>query len=114
IFIGIGTSAAGLTTQLGADAFGWGYYANNGRVYNSNTFTDTGVGAVLNDVIGVALDLDGSKLHFSKNGVWMASSDPETGAGGFSIASGTWFPMLCLFSGGTRVTANFEGPFLYL
>jgi len=36
----------------------------------------------VNDIIGIALDLDNNKLYFSKNGTFQASGDPTSGATG--------------------------------
>jgi hypothetical protein len=34
----------------------------------------------MDDIIGVALDLDNKNLYFSKNGVFQNSGDPTSGA----------------------------------
>jgi|TARA_R110001592_G_scaffold347503_1_gene641078 hypothetical protein len=36
----------------------------------------------VNDIVGIALDLDNNKLYFSKNGTFQASGDPTSGATG--------------------------------
>ena len=64
-----------------------------------NTFDNT-----TNDIIGVALDLDNSKLYFAKNGTWQNSGDPTSGAtgtGAISITSGeTYFAFVSDLGGG--------------
>jgi len=39
------------------------------------------------DIIGVAMDLDNSKLYFSKNGTWQNSGDPTSGSTGTGAIS---------------------------
>ena len=55
--------------------------------------------------LGVAVDLDNSKLYFSINGVWQNSGDPtsgSTGTGAFSLQSGeTYVPAMSQRNGGT-------------
>lgn len=54
---------------------GSGYYKNN-SITNEAAFSSYGQ----NDVIGIALDCDNSALYFSKNGTWLNSGDPTSGA----------------------------------
>ena len=69
------------------------------------------------DIIGIALDLDNGYVYFSKNGTFINSGDPTSGAsgtGGFSvnITNKTY----CMgsvpyaFDGTTTVQANFGNP----
>jgi hypothetical protein len=44
---------------------------------NISSFGDT---YGLNDIIGIAMDLDNGAVYFSKNGVWQNSGDPTSGA----------------------------------
>ena len=79
------------TDWLGNNAYGWGYMGI-GRVYNSASIVATPSSYATNDIIGVALDMDNNKLHFSKNGVWQNSSDPANNTNGISItADKTYF-----------------------
>ena len=98
------------TTFVGKSAVGWGMFGN-GYIYNNasssgssgNSFSD-------NDIMGIALDMDNNKLYFSKNGVFLYSGDPTSGAtgtGATSITSG----LTMTFCGGrdnTSDTANFN------
>jgi hypothetical protein len=63
----------------------------------------------------VAFDLDNNKLFFGKNGTWMASSDPTTGANpAFSLTSGTYKPIARPYDAGAVINSNFgQRPFAY-
>ena len=62
---------------------GWGY-SNDGSWFNGGT--NTGFATyTTNDIIGIALDLDNSKLYWSKNGTYQNSANPATGSNGISI-----------------------------
>jgi len=72
---------------------GYYYYADSGNQRPANTAY--GNTFAVNDIIGIALDLDNNKLYFSKNGVFQNSGDPTSGAtgtGAISIATSelTW------------------------
>jgi hypothetical protein len=83
---------------------GYGYFNNNGNLYNGVSNSNAAYGATytLNDVIGVALDMDAGTLTFYKNGVSQGTA--------VSGLSGTFLPAF----GNYRVTgvANFgQRPF---
>ena len=84
------TDAAG--QYLGGDNNdSWGYYDNTGNVaHNASTVVSYSTWTQ-NDIIGVAVDLDNSKLFFAKNGTWQNSSDPANGTNGISIDSGVTY-----------------------
>ncbi len=106
--VGVGKSTAGLASYCGADADGWGYSAAGGGIYNNGTLLVGAPSFAQGDIIGVALDLDNGKLWFSKNGVWINSGDPSTGAS--PQASGIWgtlYPMVSPGKSGNQLTANF-------
>jgi len=72
---------------------GYYYYANSGNIRPANT--SYGNTFAVNDIIGIALDLDNNKLYFSKNGTFQNSGVPTSGAtgtGAVSIATSglTW------------------------
>ena len=83
-------------------------YANTGKQYSTatgtsgasygNTYTD-------GDIIGIAMDLDNSKLYFHKNGTYENSGVPtsgSTGTGAISITAGeTYFFYLTDVGGNT-------------
>ena len=95
IIIGIGTSSAGLTNPVGADAYGWGYYgAEGGKKFNGGTWTAYGSNFAQGDVIRVAVG--NGKVWFGKNNTW--NGDPAAGTGeAFSGITGTVFPMASLY-----------------
>tara|TARA_R100001510_G_scaffold5860_2_gene4637 strand:- start:265 stop:1641 length:1377 start_codon:yes stop_codon:yes gene_type:complete len=90
--------------QLGAKPEDYGYYSYNGHIMNNdtgNTGDSYGNTYTLNDIIGVALDLDNNKLYFHKNGTYQNSGVPtsgSTGTGAVSITDpdglgdGVYFP----------------------
>ncbi len=85
-------------------------YANTGKQYSSatgnsgatygNTYTD-------GDIIGIAMDLDNSKLYFHKNGTYQNSGVPtsgSTGTGAISITAGETYFFYLTDVGGTTAT----------
>lgn len=88
-----------------------GYYSENGNLYYGgsnasfgNSFNSSGDG-----IQGVAMDLDNSKLYFSKNGVWQGGGDPSNGTGGYSITANRTYTLgLQLYAAGAiTYSANF-------
>ncbi|NBW18892.1 MAG: hypothetical protein EBR82_64050, partial [Caulobacteraceae bacterium] len=80
-----------------ASASGWGYQLD-GNKSNNNSFTSTGTAAAAGDVIMVAFDMDAAKVWFGKNGTWLNSGNPATGANAaFSNLSGTVAPAVSLY-----------------
>jgi hypothetical protein len=86
---------ARLNNYIGEGSYAYGYYGSNGTTWNNNSSSAYGNSYTDNDIIGIAMDLDNSKLYFSKNGTWQNSGDPTSGAtgtGAISITSGeTYF-----------------------
>ena len=70
----------------------WGYYDNVGNIaHNASTVVSYDTWTT-NDIIGLALDLDNSRLYFSKNGTFQNSSNPADGTNPITIDSGfTYF-----------------------
>jgi hypothetical protein len=72
-------------------------YKSNGNKRVSGSDSSYGDSYTTNDIIGMAMDLDNSKVYFSKNGTFQNSGDPtsgSTGTGAISITAGkfyTWF-----------------------
>ena len=105
--------------ELGHFATDYGYYSNNGNIRSNNAYQGSfGNTYSVNDIIGVAVDLDNNKLYFSKNGVWQNSGVPtsgSTGTGAFSITdpdstpTGFYFPAISGWSNSHAHTfqANF-------
>ena len=96
-------------------------YRENGKKKINNSDTDYGNSYTLNDIIGVAMDLDNNKLYFSKNGTWQNSGNPESGATGTGAISltasastglGNYFASVAYVSGSYNATfqANFGSP----
>jgi len=86
---------ARLNYYTGQSASGYGYYGSTGNTWNNNSDSSYGNSYANDDIIGVAMDLDNSKLYFSKNGTFQNSGDPtsgSTGTGAISITAGeTYF-----------------------
>ena len=81
--------------QSSGTAHSYLIYAGNGSIYNNGVVTSYGTAYSQGDIVGVAMDLDNSKLYFSKNGTWQNSADPASGTGGFSLtANQTYFPVI--------------------
>ena len=78
------------------------YYSHNGYKYGHGSAAVYGETFADGDVIGIALDLDNSKVYFSKNGVFQNSGDPVGGANpAQSGLSGTY-----VFAGHSNNTSN--------
>ena len=101
------------TTPSGACLFGIGFDLSNAQqgtatsqynfAYSTFGFAYQGTGAVgndtvgytstgydsytANDIIGIAVDVDNSKLYVSKNGTWQNSANPSSGTGGYTITA---------------------------
>ncbi len=65
----------------------YGYYSGNGNIYTNASNSSYGNTFTTGDIIGIAMDLDNSKLYFSKNGTWQNSGDPTSGATGTGAVS---------------------------
>ncbi len=62
-----------------------GYHANNGNIYNNGSTSAIGSTYTTNDIISVALDMDNGKIYFAKNGTYMNSQNPATGANSIAL-----------------------------
>jgi len=64
-------------------------YLNDGRVFiHGGTLDSTGITYTTGDIIGMACDMDNGYLYYHKNGSYLNSGDPTSGAsgtGGFDI-----------------------------
>ncbi len=117
ILIGIVNAASPVTAYVGSDANGAGFWAAGGILVNGAYFggSNSWVGYVQGDVIGVALDPTAKLVWFRINaGNWNsnASANPATGTGGVDY-SGTAFGSGAIYAafgatgGGQAITANF-------
>ena len=80
----------GGTHYLGSQSYEYSYYNYNGKSINGSTQSTYGNTYTTGDIIGIALDLDNSKLYFSKNGTFQNSGAPtsgSTGTGALSITA---------------------------
>lgn len=97
--IPIGTT----TSYLGKTANAY-VFADAGNVINNDTTTTYASGATtannLNDIVGIALDLDNNKAYYHVNGTYWNSANPSNGTGGLSInpasqtETGFYFPSI--------------------
>ena len=90
---------------------GYQYHAQTGNQGNNNSTSSYGNSWTTNDIVGVAMDLDNSKLYFSKNGTWQNSGVPtsgSTGTGAINISSGyTYLPAIAQYYSDEKWSANF-------
>jgi hypothetical protein len=97
----------------------YSYYPFNGNVYTNNTtngdWSDTTT-SDNGDIIGIAMDLDNGYVYFSKNGSFMNSGVPTSGAtgtGGVSLTTGNdFFPIIGdnTGAGSEKALMNFGNP----
>lgn len=83
-FVGVATNLASYNS-LGGDFYGWSYYCGDGTKFNNGSYTAYGATPALNDIIGVALDMDVGTVEFFKNGV--SQGVAFTGLAGFMYAA---------------------------
>jgi hypothetical protein len=83
-------------------------YSCDGFKTNNNTATSVGTTLTTNDIMMLAFDADSGKIWWGKNGTWIASGDPATGANAMysSIPSSTYVLAVCGFTS-TNATVNF-------
>lgn len=100
--IGMGQITASLTNYLGVDAtaISWAYLSVDGSKTSSNSNLAYGTAQAVNDVIGVAMDMDLGSTTIYKNCVGM-------GAVMYSNLSGTVYPIVSEFELNNSYTANF-------
>lgn len=87
------TAADVQSTYGGVSATSWAYFSSGLALNNNVSTTLTSGSLALNDVFQIAFDADAGKLWFGKNGTWLNSGDPATGANAIysSLAAGTYF-----------------------
>ena len=85
----VGQAFTGTGQTTWHPATGYGYVGQNGGTYNNDAVDTSGYGDTYTagDIIGVALDVDNSKIYWSKGGTWQISGDPTTGATGTGAES---------------------------
>ena len=73
------TSSSEFWTTNNEGGFFW--YGNGGGVYNANNQTTGNYGGFTNnDIVMMALDMDNYAWYLGKNGTWLNSGDPTSGA----------------------------------
>lgn len=86
-------------TQPASPAF---YRSSGDKQQNTSGTSAFGSAWASGDVIGVAVDVVGGKIWFSKNGVWQASGDPVAGTNpAFSGLTGTLYAAAGTFDNAT-------------
>jgi|TARA_B110000196_G_scaffold319849_1_gene339270 hypothetical protein len=71
---------------VGGNGTGW---HPTGDIYNGGSNSGSGSTYTTGDIIGVAVDIDNSKLYWHKNGTYIMSGNPTTGSNGYDISSRT-------------------------
>jgi hypothetical protein len=106
---------------------GFGGYIDSGNFHARFAESDisgwdtgsVGVTFTTNDIVNVALDMDNKFLYFGKNGTWMKSGDPTSGATGTGgIDIGTPYdtaglfaiPAVSIYYSGASGSINFGNP----
>ena len=81
------SSTSGTPGPLQNQEDGYAYFMSSGAIGNNSSET-AGWGDTFStgDVLGIALDLDNNKIYFARNGTWMNSGDPTSGATGTGAA----------------------------
>jgi len=65
----------------------YSYNSATGNLYTNAGDSSYGDSFTTGDIIGIAMDLDNSKLYFSKNGTWQNSGVPTSGSTGTGAVS---------------------------
>lgn len=75
----------GYAHNSSVSAYGYTYTAN-GTKFNNDSETSYGNTYTTGDIIGIAVDLDNSKIYWSKNGTFQNGGDPTSGSTGTGSA----------------------------
>ena len=113
--VGVCNTTGANAQDLGGSAYGW-CFLGDGRVYYNGSTSSYGVSVTAGDTMMVALDLDAGKIWYGKNGTWMASGNPATGANASQTftANQNMSPALASGTGTPSYKINFgQQPFLY-
>ena len=78
-------------------------YYGSGTMYegSSSTASFGTAWSYTNTILGVAVDLDNSKIYYSVNGTWQNSADPGAGTGGVTITGDTFYTPRCTIHNNT-------------
>ena len=89
----------------------WGYYSDDGKVYNNGNPTGSGATWGNGDIVGCAVDLDNRKIYWHKNGSYINSGNPSTGANGQTISSDVTYYFAVAGYTSTTFNQNFGNGF---
>jgi hypothetical protein len=108
LLCGIALSSEFTGNYVGSTATSYGYYGGTGVKYNNGSSAAYGAAYGVNDIIGVALDLDAGTLTFYKNNVSQGTA--------YSGLSGSYVPAFSFDTGAMTggYSVNFgQRPFAY-
>ena len=93
------------SNNVGGSSFSWGYFGNDGTVFNNNASIGVSYATYSSNIISTFLDLDNNKLYFAKDGTLQSSTginitDPA------SIGDNFYFPAVS--NGESSVSPTFE------
>ena len=87
-------SYQGSNQELSEDNYSYAYYSDSSVGETGGAVRSNAIGILtgmpnygVNDIIGIAVDLENHKLYFHKNGTWINSGDPTSGATGTGAVS---------------------------
>ena len=112
------TLSSGADVSFSDTTSAYAYMNVSGVRYNGGTISGTDANYPTfepGDILMCAMDLDNQKLYFGKNGTWLDSSDPTSGATGTGSvadisATATWSPYVETHYGSDNVSVNFGNP----
>lgn len=107
VSIGIATASWNLNSNPWLDTTSFVYVPQLGYIFNSGLVDSTDLTADGTRIM-MALDVPNLKIWFGSAGTWFDSGDPAANSGGYTIPSGTWFPMASVAETGDYVTAYFS------
>ena len=91
-------SAINSGQYIGRDTYGYSYDPANGGVLHNNSYvvsSGTLPSLAQNDIVQIAVDLDNKAIYWGKNGTFLNSGDPTSGAsktGGVSVTTASSQP----------------------
>jgi hypothetical protein len=111
-----GLYMSGAEQFLGQHSYDVGYYFNGILYVGNSSQSGSWTSYTSNDIIGIAIDVDNGFVYFSKNGTFVNSGDPTSGAtgtGGYNLSgigsNGTYF-IGCSTGNNSEHYVNFGNP----
>jgi hypothetical protein len=111
-----GLYMSGSEQFLGQHSYDAGYYFNGILYVGNSSQSGSWTSYTSNDIIGIALDVDNGFVYFSKNGTFVNSGNPTSGAtgtGGYNLSgigsNGTYF-IGCSTGNNSEHYVNFGNP----